>query len=800
MRWGRVIAHSLRLGSLQPRMGHSMANGTDNTEKSRFLSSAAIAAVCLVFAAHSQSSAAATATNLVTICTSAHATTQASKCTAWQYNVYSPTAYIESYPQVSPGPKVWTDPAYEYRLGSTITPTMGVKVCPTPLTSGTSFSSAAADPCPNNVLVSASTVIATASMPTATPTFSPTPGVYGPQVITNVSLVGPQSVTLSDSTLGASIHYTIDGSQPTLASPTYSQPILLPAGTGAGKVTTIHAAAFASGQTPSAVATGKYTVATLPSDHFAQPADNLLTVCTSAMSTTQASKCTGWQYNFFSPAAYLESYPQLSPGPKGFTDPAYEYRLGSTITPTTGVKVCPTALLPGTSFSSTSADACPANTLIAASTVIPTPPSPGYPLFLYGNYGIEDSCAYYRAIGAETTLASSGPCQLNPDGSFANGITIYDWKDLFYSPQADSANAVEGTALFVNINDLNFVRDHHATINASGTAGAAYVCNYPGPDFYHTGPTGTIDQAAVDAAIGNASDGLNPLPCVAFDYNIFSPAKGSTKYYDIRFLVFNQAGNLASAVDLDGRGPKQIPQACSACHGVPFGAGAPDSDQPNGAAYIPFDEGNMLFSSADLSSSSVTGLSPDVEAQIKTLNQIVLTGTTTIAAETDSTALSTQLISTLIHEWYDTTSGPMSSSIQLKSNAVPPGLRLGQPKVTQDLNDAYTKIYTPYCRSCHLANNVRTPLNFGPPPTNPNSLLNDFADTGNLEAEQNQTNICNPSSTGGPRTEIMPNSKVAFDRLWSTHVVGPYNDPSNSKTDLIDLLQRLGIACTPSLN
>src|SRR5580658_6779445 len=104
---------------------------------------------------------AATATNLVTICTSATSTTQASKCTAWQYNVYSPTAYIESYPTVTPAESGINDPNYEYRLGSTITPSMGVKVCPTALTPGVSFFSEQADPCPNNVLVSASTVLPT---------------------------------------------------------------------------------------------------------------------------------------------------------------------------------------------------------------------------------------------------------------------------------------------------------------------------------------------------------------------------------------------------------------------------------------------------------------------------------------------------------------------------------------------------------------------------------------------------------------------------------------------------------------
>src|SRR5579862_3391454 len=126
---------------------------------------AALVAVCLCLCLsfYSERSDAAGVTNLLTVCTSATTTTQASKCTAWQYNVYSPTAYLESYPQVSPGPAGYTDPNYQYRLGSTLSPTNGVKVCPTALTPGVSFNSPYADPCPNNKLVAASTVIPTSS-------------------------------------------------------------------------------------------------------------------------------------------------------------------------------------------------------------------------------------------------------------------------------------------------------------------------------------------------------------------------------------------------------------------------------------------------------------------------------------------------------------------------------------------------------------------------------------------------------------------------------------------------------------
>src|SRR2546428_286200 len=78
----------------------------------------------------------------------------------------------------------------------------------------------------------------------ATPTFSPAGGTY----------VGPITVTLSDATSGATIHYTTNGSTPTASSPVYSGPIAVT------QTTTIKAMAAASGMSDSAVASATYTI------------------------------------------------------------------------------------------------------------------------------------------------------------------------------------------------------------------------------------------------------------------------------------------------------------------------------------------------------------------------------------------------------------------------------------------------------------------------------------------------------------------------------------------------------------
>src|SRR6202021_271288 len=81
----------------------------------------------------------------------------------------------------------------------------------------------------------------------ATPAFFPVPGSYS-------QTSAGQTVTLTDSTSGAAIYYTTDGSTPTTSSTTYTNPITITA------TTTIKAIATASGFSTSAVASGSYTL------------------------------------------------------------------------------------------------------------------------------------------------------------------------------------------------------------------------------------------------------------------------------------------------------------------------------------------------------------------------------------------------------------------------------------------------------------------------------------------------------------------------------------------------------------
>ena len=76
----------------------------------------------------------------------------------------------------------------------------------------------------------------------ATPTLSPGTGIYA----------SVQTVTISDSTIGATIYYTTDGSTPTTSSAKYTAAISVTS------AETIKAMATASGYTNSAVASAVY--------------------------------------------------------------------------------------------------------------------------------------------------------------------------------------------------------------------------------------------------------------------------------------------------------------------------------------------------------------------------------------------------------------------------------------------------------------------------------------------------------------------------------------------------------------
>jgi N-acetylneuraminic acid mutarotase len=101
----------------------------------------------------------------------------------------------------------------------------------------------------NHLTSSVASATYTLNLPTtATPTFSVPAGTY----------TSPQTVSIGDSTTGAIIYYTLDGTTPTTKSPLYAGPISV------STTETIQAIATGKGYAQSAVATATYTINLAP--------------------------------------------------------------------------------------------------------------------------------------------------------------------------------------------------------------------------------------------------------------------------------------------------------------------------------------------------------------------------------------------------------------------------------------------------------------------------------------------------------------------------------------------------------
>jgi hypothetical protein len=122
-------------------------------------------------------------------------------------------------------------------------PTDGISTNATPVVTNTVTTNATPVVTNTNVVATNTNV---AVQQTSAVTLTPSVGVY----------LTAQSVTLSTTTVGATIYYTVDGATPTTSSSVYSSPISVSA-----TYTTIKAIAVKTGNSNSSVSGGEYTIA-----------------------------------------------------------------------------------------------------------------------------------------------------------------------------------------------------------------------------------------------------------------------------------------------------------------------------------------------------------------------------------------------------------------------------------------------------------------------------------------------------------------------------------------------------------
>ena len=222
---------------------------------------------------------------------------------------------------------------------------------------------------------------------------------------------------------------------------------------------------------------------------------------------------------------------------------------------------------------------------------------------------------------------------------------------------------------YLNNNDLGSGRDMHFLQRPDGTA-AAYVTNY-----------GLFNQDHGNADL--AANRTNPGATVCMEY---SPVEGQGTTRVVKFFVYNGAGGGANAprvefADLDGFGPKFVPNLCNNCHGgsyFPANAAAPTFAEINmGAAFRELDIATYKFPGGRL-------VANNAEKDAFRAQNLIVKG----AAPADTISL--QGIKDLITGWY------AGGTNDQDNNFTPPGWA-GAPQ-----QQLYHDVVKHSCRTCHV--------------------------------------------------------------------------------------------------
>jgi hypothetical protein len=281
----------------------------------------------------------------------------------------------------------------------------------------------------------------------------------------------------------------------------------------------------------------------------------------------------------------------------------------------------------------------------------------------------------FKQSGADLTSAQAYYAGVDPPDTaagFPNGrrTTLADWWSVngFDASGEASAGPDYARTSYLNNNDLGSGRDMHFLRHADGTL-AAYVTNYSRLDA--TGNPGPFDQNPVFA--DDAAGKHLPGATVCMEY---SPVEGDVSGTRIvKFFVYlNNARQ--TAADLDGFGPKFVPNLCLICHGGTYTFPATPVDVNL----------NSNFRELDLSTYKFPGLrtTPNgtEQAAFKKQNQFIR-----------STLAARQPILDLIDGWY----APGGTGA-IQNDAYTPTNWKGNPQ-----QGLYHNVVKVSCRTCHIA-------------------------------------------------------------------------------------------------
>lgn len=373
--------------------------------------------------------------------------------------------------------------------------------------------------------------------------------------------------------------------------------------------------------------------------------------------------------------------------------------------------------------------------------------------------------AYYRTIDPDTdayTDKQTFSGWLRRAG-FTNGTQ--DWDAIAAAP--DSAHAV-----YLNNFDLGFGRDMYMRVGTCDGGAKPMLGGTIDP-----GMLGQCDVYGVVVNYGSleaAAKKLGPVLAVAMEYSRIKPgAPRVTKFYT--YAPDRKGGySRVLSANLDGRGEKFLPGACTVCHGgTPQGIGTADAngdgrkDYGNSgdvnSGFIAWDLDAFLYSDTDpafsragdpffpeLEQRLAADLTRDKQAQsLRKLNQMAYLTYADPPGQDDRFALARELVT----GWYGGVGLPNAG---FDGGFVPVGWRDDANDVPGGKAAVYKGVFAQHCRACHVSQQpgVINQLAIG----SYAELFNDAATAAKLR-----------DALGDGR---MPFARLTMDRFWVSSKVG----------------------------
>ncbi len=319
------------------------------------------------------------------------------------------------------------------------------------------------------------------------------------------------------------------------------------------------------------------------------------------------------------------------------------------------------------------------------------------------NY-IAEAEAYYAALDAD-------PGYQAPNNQ-RDTSTLGAWKAANGFPEGDVV------AVYYNSGDIGVGREMHCRRNNQTGARACYVTNYAPAVFAPIDPATDPDTAvnrAIDGFVSGNTVTVGKVATVAMEWIVNGLGNNPVNHVPAdptRFWVFDENDNRVPTLQLDAEGQKPVPGVCLGCHGggenVPHQAHQPTDglflDQP--AHFLPFDVCSFHFSTRDGFTEA------DQRDAFAELNAIVLEtepflpGQQGGGQQVPPAGSNTELLYGIYG--IDHNQVPVGSNpIQALVGTAPKQVETFVPAVWAAQPDYYLDVVKPYCRTCHVAQQIR---------------------------------------------------------------------------------------------